>query len=294
MYYRRKILLSLLEVFNGELDKIRLQKLLMLLSKLQNKPSFDFVPYKFGCFSFQANADLYTMMKYQQVDENQNCWKKVDNKSYISELCNDDKNALSDIIKLYQNKTPEELIEITYKRYPFYAMNSTILDKVIEGEDLNKVKRIRTPLKGKGLFTIGYEGISLESYLNKLIKYGVKALVDVRRNPLSRKYGFSKNQLDNACSGIDIKYFHIPELGIESNKRRELNNQSDYDLLFDDYKKNKLPATIEFQKKVIDLIDKYDRIALTCFEANIYQCHRKPLAEAISKLPNFSGEVRHI
>ena len=61
MYYRRKILLSLLEVFDNELEKIRLQKLLLLFTQKQDTPAYDFVPYKFGCFSFHANADLHTM-----------------------------------------------------------------------------------------------------------------------------------------------------------------------------------------------------------------------------------------
>jgi transposase len=36
------------------------------------------------------------------------------------------------------------------------------------------------------------------------------------------------------------------------------------------------------------------RIALTCFEANICQCHRKHLAEAIENLPGFEYRVEHI
>lgn len=295
MYYRRKVLLSLLEVFNGELEKIRLQKLLMLLSKFQASPSFDFVPYKYGCFSFQANADLRTLTKYEQVQEDGKIWIKTDSKSYISELKPKDKKALSDINKLYGKKTSDELIEITYKRYPFYALNSTIVDKVLEGEELDKVNKIKTAFTGdRKLFTIGYEGISLEAYLNKLIKFGIKALIDVRRNPLSMKYGFSKKQLETACNGINIEYYHIPKLGIESDKRKVLKTQSDYDLLFEDYKKTNLPFTIDSQETVIELIKKHERIALTCFEANICQCHRKPLAESISKLPDFSWEVRHI
>jgi uncharacterized protein (DUF488 family) len=294
MYYRRKVLLSLLEIFNGQLEKIRLQKLLMLLSKFQEKPSFDFVPYKYGCFSFQANADLKTLIKYEQVIEDGKTWLKKDSKSYIPELNYKDKKALSDINKLYRKKTTEELLEITYKRYPFYAINSTIVDKVLKGTDLEKVNKIKNAFKDNKLFTIGYEGISLEAYLNKLIKYGVKALIDVRRNPLSMKYGFSKKQLETACNGINIAYYHIPELGIESDKRSELKTQSDYDLLFNDYKKSNLPYTIDSQNQVLELLKKHNRIALTCFEANICQCHRKPLAESISKLPNFLWEVRHI
>ncbi|WP_348602891.1 DUF488 family protein [Bartonella tribocorum] len=41
-------------------------------------------------------------------------------------------------------------------------------------------------------FTIGYEGKSLENYLNCLLENNIKILCDVRKNPISRKYGFSK------------------------------------------------------------------------------------------------------
>ena len=50
MYYRRKTVLSLLEVFDNELEKIRLQKLLLLFTKKQESPAYDFVPYKYGAF----------------------------------------------------------------------------------------------------------------------------------------------------------------------------------------------------------------------------------------------------
>jgi hypothetical protein len=50
VYYRRKVILALLESFDGELGKISFQKLLFLFTRHQEKPAFDFVPYKQGCF----------------------------------------------------------------------------------------------------------------------------------------------------------------------------------------------------------------------------------------------------
>ncbi len=294
MYYRRKILLSLLEVFEGELEKIRLQKLLMLLTKFQKNPSFDFVPYKFGCFSFQANADLSTMTKYKQVESIGNSWLKRDSMSYLKNLKKSDLEALSSLKRAFGRKTSGELIEITYKRYPYYAINSIITDKILGPEDKAKVLKYKNEVTEKALFTIGYEGISLETYLNKLLRNGVRALVDVRRNASSMKYGFNKSQLDNACKGVNIEYYHIPELGIDSNKRKDLNTQEDYNHLFEYYKNYNLKKTSSNQEEVLHLLFKHDRIALTCFEANICQCHRKPLAEAISKLPGFKYQVKHI
>jgi uncharacterized protein (DUF488 family) len=144
------------------------------------------------------------------------------------------------------------------------------------------------------LFTIGYEGISLEEYLNRLIKNNVKLLVDVRKNPLSQKYGFSKSSLTRYCGNLGIDYVHIPEVGIDSSKRRELKDQSDYDELFVEYCQTVLKETMDAQNKIIGLLEQYRRIALTCFEAETCQCHRTHLAEKLKDSPDFKYPLMHI
>jgi uncharacterized protein (DUF488 family) len=144
------------------------------------------------------------------------------------------------------------------------------------------------------LYTIGYEGVSLEQYLNKLIGKDVKVLVDVRKNPMSMKYGFTKRQLLKACEAVSIQYVHFPEVGIVSEERQELSCQADYDCLFDKYRQETLPHTNSTQEKILQLLKDKQRIALTCFEPNICQCHRKHLAEAIIKLPEWNYELIHL
>lgn len=212
MYYRRKILLSLLQVFDNKLEKISLQKLLMLFSDLQSKPDFHFVPYKFGCFSFQANADLSTMVKYHQVVEEGKSWQKTDKTDFVAELKESDRKALRTIKNLYTGKSKDELIRITYTKFPYFALNSTIAHEVLSEAEYQTVTMTRPQLNKTVLFTIGYEGVSLEEYLNKLIINGITMLCDVRKNSLSMKYGFSKSQLKNACEGVGIKYVHMPDL----------------------------------------------------------------------------------
>jgi hypothetical protein len=294
MYYRRKILLSILQVFDNKLDRISLQKLLLLYTKQQEKPAYHFVPYRFGCYSFQAIADLNTMIKYSQVSEEDNSWIKVDTKNYSTELIERDRSILREIRRLYADKTADELIRITYLRYPYYVVNSEIAEKILSHEELKAVDDLKPQQKSSVLFTIGYEGRSLEEYLNKLITHNVKVLCDVRKNPLSMKYGFSKNQLRNACEGVGIEYRHIPELGIDSDKRQELHTQSDYDKLFLQYHHNTLAHTRLFQHELLELLNEKKRIALTCFEANIHQCHRTHLAEKIASLPDFESHLQHI
>jgi uncharacterized protein (DUF488 family) len=294
MYYRRKILLSLLQVFDNELEKIRLQKLLMLFVKMQSKPDFHFVPFRYGCFSFQSNADLSTMVKYGQVAEGEKFWQKIDKTDYVSELKENDRKALRSIKNVYGAKTKEELIYITYTKYPYFAINSTIAREVLSETEYQAVTSARPQMNKTVLFTIGYEGVSLEEYLNKLIINGIKVLCDVRKNSLSMKYGFSKSQLQKACNGVGIKYVHIPDLGIESDKRQELNTQSDYDKLFTLYRNDILTKTHSQQQDILELLKIHQRVALTCFESNICQCHRKHLAEAIAELPEFDYELKHI
>ncbi|WP_179348961.1 DUF488 domain-containing protein [Winogradskyella pacifica] len=295
MYYRRKVALSLLQVFNNELDKIQIQKLLFLHSRYKTKKkTYDFVPYKFGCFSFQANADLNTLKKYGIVSESSKSWTKLDETNYLSQLDKEDKKIISDFAIIYKNKTNDDLIDLTYKRYPYYAINSTIAHKYLNSDNLKNLDNFRSFENNITLFTIGYEGISLEHYLNKLIKNNIKLLCDVRKNALSMKYGFSKNQLRNACEGVGINYIHIPEVGINSDKRQKLNTQADYDKLFKEYISTNLSKTTSNQKEIIDLLKQYKRIALTCFEADNCQCHRTHLAEAISNFKEFKYQVEHL
>ncbi len=294
MYYRRKILLSLLQIFNNELDKLSFQKLLMLFTELRSNPDYHFVPYKYGCFSFQANADLSTMVKYGQVGEVDKKWLKTDKNDYLLEIKEADRKALRNLKLLYSGKSTDELIRYTYLEYPYYVINSTIAHDVLNDAEYAAVDLVIPHFNSTVLFTIGYEGISLEEYLNKLIINGVKLLCDVRKNSLSMKYGFSKSQLKNASEGVGIKYVHMPDLGIDSEKRQKLHSQSDYDNLFRQYRNDILTRTRSQQEYILQLLKAHKRIALTCFEANIYQCHRKHLAEAVTNLPGFEYELKHI
>ena len=294
MFYRRKIILALIQLLGGELEKIRIQKLLFLYSQKKKNPEYEFIPYKFGCYSFSAKADLNTMVKNGSLVETENYFIKNNHDDFVKSLKVEDKKIITEVVQLYGNMNSNSLIKHTYINFPYYAINSTIADKVLDEKQLAKVTNSKKECNETILFTIGYEGISLEKYLNKLVSNDVKLLVDVRKNSLSMKFGFSKSLLKKYCESLGIEYIHIPEVGINSDQRQELNTQQDYDALFEVYKKTTLKQTDSYQTQIIELLSKYKRIALTCFEADICQCHRKPLAEAIAKNTIFEYEVKHI
>jgi uncharacterized protein (DUF488 family) len=294
MYYRRKILFALLDAFGGEVQNLKLQNLLFLLSKQSEEKLFQFVPIKEGCHSFQANADLYTMQKYEQVVKIKDNWKKIDLKDYNSEIEQVDRNIISSLFIKYKNTTPIQLVKNIFINYPYYAIKSSIADEILNEEELKKVRKTIPVSNEKALYTSGFEGISVEEYLNKLINYDIKVLCDVRRNPLSMKFGFSKKPLSGFCSQVGIKYIHLPKLGVESDKRKELKTQADYDSLFDEYKNNTLSSNIADQQNIIDLINDEMRVAITCFEVDIRHCHRFHLADRLRKFNGREYKIIHI
>ncbi|NUM50221.1 MAG: DUF488 family protein [Flavobacteriales bacterium] len=298
MYYRRKILLSLLENFDGQLNKTSLQKLLFIYTRWQEKKAFDFVPYKYGCYSFQANQDLKTLGKYGLVQESKNAnspqWVKSTDEDFTITLSKKDKALMVKLKSAYTEMSREELIKYTYRNYPYFAIKSEIAHQVLTKTELEKVEKQKRTFTETKLFSIGYEGKSLETYINHLIINDVKLLCDVRKNPLSMKYGFSKNQLKHACENVGIKYLHIPELGIISEKRQALNTLNDYQVLFKEYEKTVLVENKEHLLSINDLLKKYNRVALTCFEATECMCHRGRVVKALANQPNWNIPIQHL
>ena len=286
MIYRKNIILAIVESFGGEVSATDFQKLLFLFSEQQKEKNFDFVPYKFGCFSFQTMADKNKLIKEGYL-ENTKSWKAKSSKSnFRSNLKESDRKILTKLKAKFGHYSTNDLIRYIYINFPYYAINSEIAFKFLTREEFEIIEKLKPKNEEQTLFTIGYEGKSIEQYLNILIQQNIKVLCDVRKNPLSRKYGFAKRTLQKACESVNIKYLHLPELGIVSEKRKNLKSQNDYDLLFFEYENTILSE----QKKVICFISSvystYGRIALTCYESSPKQCHRTRVANAVLALDN--------
>lgn len=294
LYYRRKILLALLQVFDGQLGKTDLQKLLLIVSKLQNKPSFDFVPHRFGCYSYQSSWDLRALKAYGIVSESDTGWCITKAEDYRGMLTADDKSHINHVVRVYKKYTTDQLIKATYLKFPYYAIRSEKAPKLLSADELMTVQRYAPTGKEKALFTIGYEGITIETYFNKLIRNNVQVLCDVRRNALSQKMGFSKSTLKSVCDSMGIKYIHVPSLGIPSEKRQNLKTQKDYDILFAEFENTYLVNQTDNLYGILSLLDKYSRVALTCFEALPCQCHRSKVAKGVTELPEWKYELIHL
>ncbi len=289
--YRQRTLLGLLSAFQGRLPRLDFQKYLFLYSQeFEREPSFEFVPYKFGCFSFQSYADKRRLIEIGALEVSDDWRLSVG--FGIADLFDND--AFNRFYKKYSGLKGDRLIQHIYRRYPYYAINSEIASRLMNDAEIDVIGSARPEDKTPRFFTIGYEGSSFEGYLNRLIRNNVTTLVDVRRNPLSRKYGFSKKTLSETVTKLGIEYIHMPELGISSEKRQELNTQADYDRLFASYERNELKKNRDALVHLCDMVKTKKRIAITCFEAHVCMCHRGRVAKALSQLPEWKYEITHI
>ncbi|MFD2937082.1 DUF488 domain-containing protein [Spirosoma flavum] len=294
MYYRRKILLALLDSFGGSVGKIDLQKLLLLFTKFQSKPAFDFVPHRFGCYSFQSRLDMRALKTYKLIDDTPQSWLLTSKDDYTGMLTQSDRDHLNYIKRQYSSYSSDELIKETYLRYPYYATRSELGARLLNDVQWEAINKIRPNKQHTALYTIGYEGVSIEAYFNKLLLNNIRVLCDVRRNPISQKAGFSKSDLRHICEALSIQYIHKPELGIPSDQRQQLNTQQDYNTLFAQYSKNHLPENSQSIFEIYRLVQTNQRVALTCFEASYCQCHRSQVANAVLNLPECEFDLIHI
>lgn len=300
--YRKKIVLAILERMGGYVSAICMQKYLFIYNRLLGgEKIYDFVPYKYGCFSFQANQDLVSLSKYgyittEQTDGTDRGYRLNHELNMMSVLNMFDVELINQLYSEFGQMSQDDLVAFTYRKWPFTAINSAIKERLLDKGELAKVQaqKDRFARYEPMLFTIGYEGFTLETYLRQLISNDVRALCDVRKNAFSMKYGFSKAILQKACEGVGIKYFHVPELGIESEQRQTLKTQHDYDVLFDRYEQTTLLNNRKYLLKVREIITQYGRVCLTCYEKDPKQCHRTRVARALMRLPNIDYKFNEI
>lgn len=289
-------MLALLEAIGGKASNTDFQKLLFLFSReAEDPPLYEFVPYKYGAFSFTSYADRLKLIEKGILIRSNDHWElSADGEAAIYSEPGYRKDAASFVSRLGWMRG-RELIAYTYKHFPYYATHSEIASDILSSDSsaLDAIRNSKPSTIISGLGTIGYEGKSIEAYLNALLQDGVTLLCDVRRNPISRKYGFSKRVLASGCSRVGIRYEHVPQLGIESSKRHHLCSQKDYDDLFSRYSIDYLPRQENELAMISSWIESGERVALTCYEADVRQCHRGCVASLIQSRFN-DLQVKHL
>lgn len=293
MYYRRKILLGLLEVYGGSLKRTDCEKLLFNFCQTTGKNYYDFFPHKYGPFSFMSYFDKRRLTELGLLKQTDDFQINTDH-SFLNELESSDKKALLNLKASIGDLRGDKLVKKTYREFPQFAVRSKIVERLFDANELKQLQFAwnmdTTPI----VFTIGYEGLTIDTFLNKLIANNITAVVDVRHNPQSMKYGFSKKSFKQYIESAGMKYIHIPELGIPSSMRKGLGKTVSHESLFHKYETELLPDHEEAQKRLLSLMAEYSRVALVCFEADHHFCHRNTLIEHLQENKPLTCPVLHL
>jgi len=131
------------------------------------------------------------------------------------------------------------------------------------------------------IFTIGYEGTTMDEFLAALKAAGVERLIDVRALPLSRRPGFSKSPLRAALEEVGIEYVHLKALGTPAEGRSAARAGRHADLERIYAGQLELPEAIVQGAQMIELA-KEKPSALLCFEREPAHCHRTLLLDSVA------------
>ena len=285
MLKRQKVVLALLDQISRPLSSTELVKLMFLLKHetiLKDERTFyDFVPYKYGPFSFALYRERSALKRDGYISDKEQTISLISRTRHLvkekaNELPREFGKAIEHIIGQYGTLKQKELLRFVYERYPWYAIKSELMDLV--PKDIPSI-----PNRPIAVYTIGYESKSVDGFFGELLRKGIRAILDVRFNPISRKYGFARKSMSEIAKKLGVEYQHFPELGIHGSERVDLNDFDSYQRLLDCYEREMLPPRISEVKRLVKQLLKMPSVLL-CLEKDANCCHRGRLALAISEM----------
>lgn len=137
------------------------------------------------------------------------------------------------------------------------------------------------------LFTIGYEGKTLDEFLGELTAAGVTLLIDVRAVAASRRPGFSKTALSGALGERGIGYLHLRALGTPAAGRQaaRAGRVAEMRAIYADQLET--PEASLAMEQLLAAAGEHPS-ALLCFEKEAAGCHRSMLAERVLERRRFA------
>jgi uncharacterized protein (DUF488 family) len=140
------------------------------------------------------------------------------------------------------------------------------------------------------VFTIGYEGLDIDTFMSLLGQHGIDTIVDIRELPLSRKRGFSKKALADALYMEGHGYLHLRELGCPKPVRDRYRDDGNWKRYTRGFLKH-LQGQQSALEQLFELANS-SHCALLCYEADFNLCHRSLVASALHA--RYDIDVHHI
>lgn len=142
------------------------------------------------------------------------------------------------------------------------------------------------------IYTIGHSTRSIKDFIDILLYYNIKTLVDVRSIPGSRYCPqFNKEDLCKSLKEYDISYKHISKLGGRRKVLKESKHTEWTNISFRAYADYMDTAEFEEGFNELKTLAINENVAYMCSEAVWWKCHRRMISD---KLKSENWEVIHI
>lgn len=126
---------TLLSALGGEAGNRDFQKLLFLYCQEQQSPSYEFVPYRFGGFSFTSYADRRKLIEKGLLADDDKSWRLTAKGKAAMGPMNDAGIKLAGFAKRHAKLRGDALVAQVYRQYPYYAIRSEIADRLLADDE---------------------------------------------------------------------------------------------------------------------------------------------------------------
>lgn len=120
----------------------------------------------------------------------------------------------------------------------------------------------------KKIYTIGYEGKSIDEFLKLLSEKGITRVIDVRSKPHSKREEFDQEDLKDTLFKKSMMYKHLPSLG---------------GMEKEDYKEAMGSEEWRSGYRELKSIAEEGPSVMMCLEKDPMQCHRRFISERLEE-----------
>src|SRR5262249_22222121 len=157
---------------------------MFLLCQNSSSKYYDFFPYKYGACSFVLHQDKLRLAALDYLTEAEG-FQISGRQEFFSQIEESTQQEISSLLSKIGSLRGDKLLRKVYIEYPYYASRSVVAEEILTPKEYKLIAASRNSEESACLFTIGYEGLTIDEYLSVLIANNIKVLADIRKNPIS-------------------------------------------------------------------------------------------------------------
>jgi uncharacterized protein (DUF488 family) len=126
---------------------------------------------------------------------------------------------------------------------------------------------------------IGYQGRTIDELIERLRSASIATLIDVRELPWSRRPEFAQKKLSERLAHEGLRYVHLRSAGNPRENRKSGASSGEVLARYREHLARTPGVLDEILAEAREL-----PVALLCYEADMKECHRSVLLEALAGL----------